>query len=273
MGERKGRLETLDMSRSIDRESYEKELKSLQTSLAQVQQAYLLQGRSAVLVFEGWDAAGKGGAIRRMSAVLDPRGFKVWPIGAPRSYYAERHYLARFWDKLPPNGAIACFDRSWYGRVLVERIEGFAPKKRWKAAYGEICDFERMLMDDGVRVFKYFLHITPDEQRKRFEARLRDPLKRWKLSYEDFRNRERWDDYVDAAEEMFAKTDEPAPWTVIPANDKKSARIAVLGDVVARLAEGVDLTPPEIEPDVLEAAMEHLDLAPKLVASLAGRTD
>ena len=140
MGKRKkaGRLAALDLGETIERSVYEKKLARLQRKLTAIQQAYLFSGDNAVVVFEGWDAAGKGGAIRRISAALDPRGCKVWPIGAPRSYFAERHYLARFWDKLPPKGAMAIFDRSWYGRVLVERVEGFASDKRWRAAYDVI---------------------------------------------------------------------------------------------------------------------------------------
>ncbi len=271
MAKRKGRLGALDLSAKLDRERYQEELAALQTRLVEIQQAYLFSGDSAVLVFEGWDAAGKGGCIRRMSAVLDPRGFKVWPIAAPRDYFAERHYLARFFEKLPPRGAIACFDRSWYGRVLVERVEGYADKARWKAAYREITDFERLLVDDGIRVCKFFLHISPEEQLKRFEERLRDPLKRWKLSYEDFRNREKWDAYVEAAEEMFERTGDAAPWTLVAANNKKHARIAVLTEVTKRLAKGVDLSPPTLDDKIIEAAKDHLDLAPSLVADLRGR--
>jgi polyphosphate kinase 2 (PPK2 family) len=272
MAKKKGRLAALDMDVGLDKDAYEKKLKKLQFKLVQIQQAYLFTGESAVIVFEGWDAGGKGGCIRRISAVLDPRGFKVWPIAAPRSYYAERHYLARFWDKLPPRGGIACFDRSWYGRVLVERVEGYTDRKRWKAAYGEINDFERLLTDDGERVLKYFLHITPEEQLARFEQRLRDPLKRWKLSYEDFRNREKWDAYVEAAEEMFERTEEAAPWRVIAANHKKHARIEIISDIVKRLSKGVDLSPPSIDEEVIEAAKAHLELAPKMVENLAGRS-
>lgn len=268
---RKARLAALDMEAALDRESYERKLGKLQTKLIAIQQAYLFSGDSAVLVFEGWDAAGKGGTIRRISSVLDPRGFKVWPISAPRSYYLERHYLARFWDKLPPRGGIACFDRSWYGRVLVERVEGYATKARWKAAYDEINAFEQLLIDDGIRVVKIFFHITPEEQLKRFAERVENPLKRWKLSYEDFRNREKWDGYVAAAEDMFARTDSPVPWTIIAANDKKHARIAAIDAIVKRLARGVDLKPPALSDEVIRAAQEHLDLAPAMVADLSGR--
>jgi polyphosphate kinase 2 (PPK2 family) len=260
------------MDVKLKKDVYEKKLKALQLKLVQIQQAYLFTGESAILVFEGWDAAGKGGCIRRLSAVLDPRGFKVWPIAAPRSYYLERHYLARFWDKLPPRGGMACFDRSWYGRVLVERVEGYADRARWKAAYKEINDFERLLVDDGERVLKYFLHVTPGEQLARFEERLRDPLKRWKLSYEDFRNREKWDAYREATEEMFAKTEGAVPWTIIPGNNKKHARIAALETITRVLAKGVDLTPPSLSEEVIEAAKVHIDMEPGLIADLAGRS-
>lgn len=274
MGKRKnaGRLDALDLGARIERSVYEKKLARLQRKLTAIQQAYLFSGDNAVIVFEGWDAAGKGGAIRRISAAFDPRGCKVWPIGAPRSYFAERHYLARFWDKLPPKGGVAIFDRSWYGRVLVERVEGFAPEKRWREAYDEINRFEQMLVDDGVRLVKVFFHISKDEQLKRFEERLRNPLKRWKLSYEDFRNRDKWAAYVDAAEEMFARTERAAPWLVLSSEDKKCGRIAAIEAIVKRLSKGVDLGPPAIDPNIIAAANDHLDLAPELVRSLAGRT-
>ena len=269
---RKARLAALDMTARLDRESYERKLGKLQHKLIAIQQAYLFSGDNAVLVFEGWDAAGKGGTIRRISSVLDPRGFKVWPISAPRSYYLERHYLARFWDKLPPRGGIACFDRSWYGRVLVERVEGYASKARWKAAYDEINAFEQLLIDDGIRVVKIFMHVSPEEQLKRFAERVENPLKRWKLSYEDFRNREKWDDYVKAAEDMFARTDGPVPWTIIAADDKKHARITAIEAIVKRLAKGVNLKPPALSEEVIKAAREHLDLPPSIVADLSGRS-
>jgi len=262
------------MEARLGTKAYERKLASLQHRLMQIQQAYLLQHRAAVIVFEGWDAAGKGGAIRRISAAMDPRSFKVWPIGAPRRYYLERHFLARFYERLPPRGAISVFDRSWYGRVLVERVEELTPAERWRAAYGEIADFERMLNADGVRLVKIFMHITPDEQRRRFERRLLDPLKRWKLSYEDFRNRGKWDSYAEAIDEMFARTHKPwAPWTAIAANDKKHGRIAAMAAIARVLGRGVDLNPPELNAGVLEQARLHLELPPDIVASLAGRTD
>jgi polyphosphate kinase 2 (PPK2 family) len=267
-------LAEADLSAKLGRKAYKAALKELQRSLTALQQTYLFSGHKAVIVFEGWDAAGKGGTIRRMSAALDPRSFKVWPIGAPRPYYLDRHYLLRFMDRLPPTGAISVFDRSWYGRVLVERVEGLTPEERWRAAYGEIRSFERMLLDDGTRLVKLFFHITPDEQLARFERRLRDPLKRWKLTYEDFRNREKWEDYAEAIDEMLARTStEDAPWHVIPANDKRYARVAALRQIVRGLSAGVEVAPVVPGRAVLDEADRMLNVDPDLIASLRGRTD
>jgi polyphosphate kinase 2 (PPK2 family) len=256
-------LRALDQEayRCADKETYESELKRLQEKMLAVQQTYFHEKRRGIIVFEGWDAAGKGGAIRRLTAPLDPRGFKVWPIGAPEPKEQGRHYLYRFWTKLPPPGEIAVFDRSWYGRVLVERVESLAQKDQWSRAYDEINTFEKMLSDDGVRLIKLFLHITPDEQLERFAARLKTPEKRWKFTAEDIRNRERWPAYETAVEEMLQRTSRPnAPWAVVPANYKWGARLAALSAVTAHLAEGVSLKPPPIDPALLAAARKALGL-------------
>jgi AMP-polyphosphate phosphotransferase len=267
-------LADADLSASLEKKAYRSALRDLQRSLTAIQQTFLFSGDKAVIVFEGWDAAGKGGTIRRMSAALDPRSFKVWPIGAPRAYYLNRHYLLRFMDRLPPKGAISVFDRSWYGRVLVERVEGLTPEARWRSAYGEIGSFEQMLLEDGTRLVKLFFHITPDVQLARFEERLCDPMKRWKLTYEDFRNRERWDDYAEAIDEMLAHTStEAAPWHVIPANDKRFARIAALRHIVRALSEGIEIAPVVPDRKVLDEADRTLNVDPDLIASLRGRTD
>ena len=267
-------LDSVDLSLRLGNHDYVHKLERLQHKLMQIQQAYLFCGQSGVIVFEGWDAAGKGGTIRRISAALDPRSFKVWPIGAPRPYYLDRHFLLRFMERLPPRGAISAFDRSWYGRVLVERVEGLAPEDRWKAAYREINEFERMIVDDGVRLVKLFFHISPDEQLARFEDRLRNPLKRWKLSYEDFRNRRRWDDYAIAIDEMFQKTStDHAPWNIIPANDKKYARVAAMKAIVDCFGRDIDLSPPALDDSVIAEVRQHLDVKQSLIDSLAGRTD
>lgn len=264
--ERKGGLAALDMDRSLGAKVYAKKLEALQEKLRLIQQAYITSGDAAVVLFEGWDTAGKGGTIRRITSAMDARNVKVWPVAAPRDYYQERHYLTRFWERLPPVGAISIFDRSWYGRVLVERVEGFATEEQWRRAYDEINNFEKFLSDDGTRVVKIFLHITPEEQLRRFERRLRDPLKRWKLQYEDFRNRKRWDEYETAIEDMLAKTSTGhAPWHVVSANDKKFARIEAIDFICERLAAGVDLAPRALDERMLAEARELFDFDPDTV--------
>lgn len=273
-GTRKTPLDSVDMSVSLSQATYDKKLRELQRMLARIQQTYLLDGHTGVVVVEGWDAGGKGGTIRRISEALDPRSFKVWPIGAPRNYYLQRHFLLRFMERLPPTGAISIFDRSWYGRVLVERVEKLTPERRWRQAYDEINNFEQMLANDGTRLVKLFFHVSPEEQLARFEKRLRNPMKRWKLTYEDFRNRSRWSDYEAAINDMLERTSTPrAPWTVIPANDKKHARIAAISEVVRCFSRDIDLTPPDLDERVLEEANNHFNLEPSLVDSLKGRTE
>ena len=268
------RLSKVDLAKTLEVPVYEKELAKVQQHLRTIQQAYLKLGHSAAIVFEGWDAAGKGGTIRCMSAVLDPRGFKVWPISAPRPYYLQRHYLARFFERLPPHGAISVFDRSWYGRVLVERIESFASEREWKRAYREINDFERALTDHGTRVIKIFLHISPAEQLRRFQDRLRNPQKRWKLSFEDFRNRDKWAEYEQATNDMFAKTStDYAPWHAIPAENKKYARVAALNVIAKRLAAGVDLAPVTLDPQVIAEARKILEIDDALLVGVQRRGD
>jgi len=234
---------------------YERRLATMQETLQLVQQAYLGTTHRAVIVLEGWDTAGKGGVVRRLGWALDPRSFKVHTIAAPEEREKSLHYLQRFWERLPRHGQIVAFDRSWYGRVLVERVEGFATPAEWRRAYDEINEFERMLVADGVRLVKLFLHITPDEQMRRFRNRLLNPLKRWKLSYEDFRNRGRWKDYETAIEDMIEKTSvRRAPWHLIPANDKPYSRLAALRIIADRLSKGVSLEPRPLDPKIIDAA-------------------
>src|SRR5215475_8603316 len=203
---KKIRLAKLKPAVKMEEATYDARLTELQKKLERAQHAYLFTGDRAVIVFEGMDAAGKGGTIRRIAWALDPRSLKVWPIGAPNEIERKQHYLQRFFTRLPEKTQIAVFDRSWYGRVLVERVEELAPKRDWKRAYREINEFERQMVDDGIRVVKIFLHISKNEQRRQLIQRMRDPLKRWKLSYDDFRNRARWSDYVEAIEDMFDET-------------------------------------------------------------------
>ena len=256
---RRPRLASIKAHPKMDYADYERRLTSLQGALQLIQQAYLGTPERALVVLEGWDTAGKGGVVRRLGWALDPRSFKVHPIAAPTQHERAQHYLERFWTRLPENGQIVLFDRSWYGRVLVERIEGFATTKEWQRAYREINEFERMLVDSGVRLVKLFLHITPEEQVRRFRDRLINPLKRWKLSYEDFRNRARWSHYETAIEDMMAQTaTKAAPWYLIPADDKTYGRIAALRILVDRLGKDVRLEPRPIDPGLLKEAKHAL---------------
>jgi AMP-polyphosphate phosphotransferase len=193
-------------------------------------------GPPLCVLFEGWDAAGKGGAIRRLTANLDPRHVTVASFAAPTDREKRHHFLWRFWPLVPGWGGMVVLDRSWYGRVLVERVEGFASKPEWKRAYREIADFERSLCEEGVVLIKFWLQISDDEQLRRFKAREGDPLKRWKLTDDDWRNRERRPDYEKALRAMLKHTDhEPAPWTVIPAESKSYARVLVIESVITQL--------------------------------------
>ena len=240
----KPRLDQVDLTQSLDKEAYREQLAHYQRALQALGYPAYLERRPVVLVFEGWDAAGKGGAIRRVTAPLDPRAYVVHPIGPPEGEDARRHYLHRFWRRLPEAGRLAIFDRSWYGRVLVERVEKFAKKKEWKRAYEEIHDFEQQLVDYGTVILKFWMHVSPDEQLRRFREREQDPRKRWKLTDEDWRNRKRRDDYHEAVEEMLDKTHtREAPWTVVAGDDKRFARVEVLKTVVEGLSDALDTEP------------------------------
>ena len=258
-----GRPELAELAKhpSIEFADYERRLESMQSVMQSIQQAYLGSQERAVILLEGWDTAGKGGIIRRLGWALDPRSFKVYPIGAPLSHERGQHYLQRFWQKLPDPGQIVVFDRSWYGRVLVERVEGFAHKREWQRGYDEINEFEHMMVADGIRFAKCFLHITPGEQARRFKDRITNPLKRWKLSYEDFRNRSRWADYEVAIEDMLQKTSlRRAPWSRIPSNNKPYSRITVFAILIDILGKGVSLKPRPLDPKIAKMAKALFDL-------------
>ncbi len=237
-------LDQVDLSLSLDAETYKRELLRYQLALHDLGYQAYVQQRPVVIAFEGWDAAGKGGAIKRVTERLDPRGYAVHPIGAPKGDDAAHHYLWRFWRRLPEAGQIAIFDRSWYGRVLVERIEGFCSREAWQRAYREINAFERQLVEYGTVLFKFWMHISKDEQLRRFEARAADPIKQWKLTEDDWRNREKWDLYYEAVDEMLLKTSTHlAPWTVVEGNDKHYARVKVLRTLVEGLSAALEYDP------------------------------
>lgn len=232
------RLAEADLRLRADPVTYKKSLKELQEQVRDVPRRLKAAGRSMILVFEGWDASGKGGCIRRLTDALREDRFQVFPTSAPNEEERSRHYLWRFWRTFPPVGSVAIYDRSWYGRVLVERVEGFATEEQWTRAYEEICEMERTLIREGAILCKFWLEISPEEQLRRFEARLSDPKKRYKLTEEDWRNRNRREEYLAAAEDMFSFTDTTAaPWTVIPAEDKKYARLAVLRHILSTISD------------------------------------
>ena len=233
------RLSELDQSKSLEQDEYKKLLKKHQLEVLKAQLALREAKRSVIIVVEGPDAAGKGGAIKRVTERLDARLMRVYSIVKPTPEEYQHHYMWRFWTKLPPVGQIAIFDRSWYGRVLVERVEGFCTEAEWKRAYQEINEFERTLTDAGALILKIYLHITKDEQLDRFKRREADPYKHWKISDEDWRNRKHWSEHNEAAEDVFEKTSTPAaPWIVLPANYKWYARVEVV-KAVAGLLRGL----------------------------------
>jgi polyphosphate:AMP phosphotransferase len=225
-------LGQVDLAQSMDEEEYDNRLEANQARLARLTRRARERKQASVLVFEGWDAAGKGGAIRRITQSMAVRDYRVLPIAAPTDEERARHYLWRFARNLPRAGHVLILDRSWYGRVLVERVEGFARPEEWQRAYDEIVDFERHLVEHGYLLQKFWLHIDQAEQLARFAARELTPYKKYKITDEDYRNRDRWDDYVAAVNEMVARTHTPeAPWHLVPFNDKRAGRIQVLDTV------------------------------------------
>ncbi len=229
-------LNTLDLSQALERDDYRSRLRKAQSRLSQLTLKKKFEKRALVAVFEGNDAAGKGGSVRRVIQALDPRMLRVIPIAAPSDEEKAQPYLWRFWRHVPGRGEVAIFDRSWYGRVLVERIEGFAPRDDWMRAYSEIRDFEAELCDHGIIVQKFWLAIDKKEQLRRFKEREKVGFKRYKITEEDWRNRKKWDAYADAVCDMIDRTSTPAaPWTVVEANDKYFARIKVLETLTKRL--------------------------------------
>ena len=233
-------LSRVDLDASLDKAAYRKRLNKLQARLHALSIEARDRGVTTVLAFEGWDAAGKGGVIRRVTQSLEAGDYRVIPTAAPTEEERRYHYLWRFWRDLPPAGTFVIYDRTWYGRVLVERIEGFASDAEWQRAYDEINDFEEQLVERGYLVQKYWLHISPDEQLARFQARENTPYKQHKITDEDYRNREKWPEYEQAVDQMVLRTSsDTAPWFVVPSNDKLHARIQVLESVTKGLKQAL----------------------------------
>jgi len=252
-----GRLDDCDLDATLPKSQAEERLASAQRRLLLLRlvsggifDGSGVLGPGVCVLFEGWDASGKGGAIKTLTAPLDPRHVRVVSVAAPTQDEKRHHFLARFWPHLPGWGGMTILDRSWYGRVLVERVEGFAAPHQWQRAFDEINAMERTLTDEGLVLIKFWMHISSEEQLARFRQRERTPLKRWKLTPEDWRNRERWDDYMVAVEEMLDRTDtDVARWQVIPGNDKRFARVRVLEEVNRQIEAGLGRHGIEI-PDV-----------------------
>ena len=241
-------LERIDLSKSLTKEEYENKLEPFQWQLQALGHELFERERALVIVFEGWDAAGKGGAIKRLTEKLDSRGYEVYPIAAPAGEDKTHHYLYRFWRRLKPPAEkqIQVFDRSWYGRVMVERVEGFCSESDWKRAFREINEFERQLISSGMIVAKFWMQVSQEEQIQRFNEREGNPAKSWKLTSEDWRNREKWQLYQTAVEDMILKTSTLyAPWTIVEANDKYFARVKVLETVVNELKQQLKIKLPD----------------------------
>ncbi|MFO1160963.1 MAG: polyphosphate kinase [Reyranellaceae bacterium] len=247
----------------VDEKAYNRELAELQHRLLDLQTIHLRAGGRVVIGLDGWDAAGKGGLIERLVAGLEPKSTHVWRIGAPSREEQGRHYLWRFWERLPAPGNWAIFDRTWYGRVLVERIEGLCSKEQWKRAYREINEFEQALANDGVHIVKLLVHVSADEQRRRMIDRLNDPHKHYKIGLEDFRNIAKRKEYLEAYRDMLNRTDtDHAPWHVIATDDKQRARLSGLQIIAKQVGNGVDIEPLPLDPEIVKAAREMWGWSP-----------
>ncbi len=242
-------LGTIDLDKSLTKDEYVRDLIRYQLQLRALAYQLYVQKRPLVIVYEGWDAGGKGGNIKRITEKMDPRGYEVYPIAAPQGEDKTHHYLYRFWRRLKPpdEKQILIFDRSWYGRVMVERLEGFCTEEEWKRAYREINEFERQLVDFGTILAKFWIHISKEEQLHRFQSRQETPYKAWKLTDEDWRNRKKWDLYQEAINDMLLKTSTlTAPWTIVEGNCKWYARVKALRTLVDLLTQELDYIPPDV---------------------------
>ena len=234
-------LSQVPLDQEMTKEEYKIRLKAMQKKLRKLHNRIYRMRIPVIIAYEGWDAAGKGGNIKRLSGALDPRGFEVHPIASPEPHEKARHYLWRFYHRLPKDGHIAIFDRSWYGRVMVERLEGFCSENDWKRAYNEINEFEKELSDWGAVVIKFWVHIDKETQLARFTERENTPEKQWKITEEDWRNREKWDAYEQAVDEMIARTStENAPWFIIQSNNKYYARIQAIELVIREIEKRIE---------------------------------
>jgi polyphosphate kinase 2 (PPK2 family) len=266
-------LEKVDLTKKLSKANYKARMPQLRQRLYDLQKACWDANIPSVIIFEGWDAAGKGTSIGTLTRRLDPRGFKLYAIRAPRTYETHMPWLWRFWQKLPNYGEMGIFDRSWYGRVLVERVEGLTPPEKWRKAYRDIVNFERTIADDGYVIIKFFLHISKEEQRQRFRKLEQDPLESWHVQPEDWDHHRKYDDYLIAIEEMLERTDtEWGPWTIVEATDRRWTRVKIFETIIQRLEEALqarDWPLPEEAP-AEEEEEEELELEAEPVIQGAG---
>jgi len=254
-------LEKVDLDQSLSKKEYKQLMPGLRNRLYALQKASWDAKIPVVIIFEGWDAAGKGTSIRTLTARLDPRGFKLYPIRAARTYEKKHPWLWRYWLKLPGRGEWAIFDRSWYGRVLVERVDGFAPEEEWRRAYRDIVDFERTIADDGCLIIKFWLHISKQEQKRRFKKLIQDPLTAWQVTAEDWDHHSKYDDYLLAVEEMLERTiTEWGPWTIVEATDRHYTHVKIFQTIIAALEERLAAIPGALPPAVIEAPVEEMPI-------------
>jgi AMP-polyphosphate phosphotransferase len=247
-------LDKIDLTKTLDKKIYKQAMSELASQMFAIQKTSWDAGIPVIILFEGWDAAGKGTSIRKITTSLDPRGYKLYPIRMARTYEKKHPWLWRFWQKIPARGEWAIFDRSWYGRVLVERVENLIPESEWRRAYREISEFERTLADDGTVIFKFFLHISRKEQKRRFDRITKDPLTAWQVTAEDWDHHRRYDDWLLAYEEAFERTDsEYGPWTIVEATDRRYTWVKIYQTIINTLSERLML-PVEPLPVNIEAA-------------------
>jgi polyphosphate kinase 2 (PPK2 family) len=265
-------LEKIDLNKKLSKKEYKAQLPKLQRKLYDLETAAWKAGIPSVILFEGWDAAGKGTTITTLTQRLDPRGFKLYPIRGARTYEKMHPWLWRFWLKLPNYSEMAIFDRSWYGRVLVERVEGLTPEEEWRKGYRDIVDFERTIADDGYVLVKFWLHISKKEQRRRFKLLEKDPLKSWQVTEEDWEHHRKYDEYLLAVEEMLERTEtEWGPWTIVEATNRWWARAKVFNTIINALASRLEEAgmPTEAPAGEDEDFVEEVELEAEAEAELA----
>lgn len=259
-------LEKIDLNQKLDKKVFKRIMPELRNRLYMIQKTSWDTGIPVIILFEGWDAAGKGTSIRQLTTPLDPRGYKLYPIRAARTYEKKHPWLWRFWSRLPARGEWAIFDRSWYGRVMVERVENLVPENEWRRAFRDIADFERTLSDDGHQIIKFFLHISKAEQKRRFDKLSKDPMTSWQVTAEDWEHHRRYDEWLLAYEEAFEHTEtEWGPWTIVEATDRRFTWVKIYQTLINCLAEQLEIKfppitsadLPEAEPEITDPGQEH----------------